>query len=81
MRGLFKDLSFFLLLHRLSMQLFFALRAHPLNLDTPSLPGNGHPSRSSVGIWRPHHLLGHPVGFLLVLISGLVDGQLGLDHL
>lgn len=29
---------------------------------------------------HPHHPVGHGVGFLLVLVAGLVDGQLRLDY-
>jgi hypothetical protein len=30
-------------------------------------------------LWHPHDLLSHPISLLLILVSGLVNGKLGLD--
>jgi hypothetical protein len=63
----------------LAVQFFLALWAHPLDVNTRRLRPNCCLA-CGARIRHAQHLLRHPVGFLLVLIAGLVDRQLRLNH-
>jgi hypothetical protein len=65
------------LVQRLPSQLLVTLRAYPLNADALWRCGNCC-LLVSVRVRHAHHLLRHPVCFLLVLVAWLVDGQLSL---
>jgi len=71
-RGLGLLQNGFFFLHRFPMQLYFTLRTHSLDADTLERLANSSFFHSA-GIWHPHHLLRHPIRFLLVPVSGLVD--------
>jgi hypothetical protein len=70
---------FFFLLHRLPLDfLFLAPGALSLQAGNPRQPVRLH-GGGSRRIRHPHHLLGHAVGLLFVLIPRLADFQFGQE--
>src|SRR5215212_5025783 len=67
------------LLDRLTVQLLFALRTHPLEANTLSPPANRRSFRS-VRIKHAYYCVRHSVRFLFVSIPRLVNRELGLGR-
>jgi hypothetical protein len=69
----------FFLLHRLAVELLFALVADPLKARLRRGSSDWR-SLCPTRVWHTHYRVGHAVGFLLGGVVRLADRELGLDR-